>query len=860
MNENRISVARCRRPVIKIGSAVLAGGGSLDRKKFALLCDDLAAVAHHRALVIVSSGAVALGVERLQLAQRPKDMALKQAAAAAGQSRLMRLYDDELEARGRRCAQVLLTHADIADRGRYLNARRALGELLARGVVPVINENDTVSVEEIKFGDNDALAAMVVDLVEADLLVVLTDAGGVFTKDPRESEDAVRIPLIEKVTVEVEGLACGPRAGAGTGGMITKLRAAKRATEAGAPCAIVPGEPGILPRLFAGEDVGTLVLAQGERKRLRKRWMLDLKARGEILVDDGARTALIERKKSLLPSGVREVRGSFLSGDAVNIATLDGKAFARGLAVYSAEEEPAAQRRARGARQLSLRRCGEHRYPRRQGLRARSGRLLGGRSAAHRRAALRRHRGAARVPPARLRGAPRRPGGDGLSAAKKAAALELASRARAAALGLPARDRGQLVLEAAAAIEARATAIAAANEADVAQAAKENAAFIDRLRLDDKRIAEMARALRAVAALPDPVGEVVESLRRPNGLRVERVRAPLGVVLMIYESRPNVTAEAAALCLRSGNAALLRGGSEALRTNEAIASCFGGDAVQLVPPDRELLDELLQLEEQIDLCIPRGGPSLIRFISRRARVPVIKHYQGVCHLYVATDADLRMAEEIAVNAKVQRPGVCNALECLLVDRAVAAGFLPRLREAMPQVELLQTPDAYGQEFLDLKLAVAVVDGVEGALQHIARYGSRHTEAIVTRDPALAERFLREVDASCVLWNASTRFNDGGELGLGAEIGISTSKLHAYGPMGLRELTTVKFATAVPQLAVASVLANSLTAQKVPSTGSTYFTSSACATGQPASDRPPRDDSSDRKLSIMAAAADGSSDS
>ena len=352
----RANLARCRRPVVKIGSAVLAGGGAgfagdgrsanarsiggqarFDHQKFSALCDDLAACAKGRALTVVSSGAVALGVERLGLASRPKEMALKQAAAAVGQSRLMRLYDDELESRGLRCAQVLLTHADISDRGRYLNARRALAELLARGVVPVINENDTVSVEEIKFGDNDALAGMVVDLVEADLLVILTDAGGVFTADPRKDKTATRISSVPEVTAEVEALA-GSASTAGTGGMITKLRAARRVTEAGVPCAIVQGEPGVLPRLLAGEDVGTVVLPQGERLRLRQRWMLDLRTRGELLVDDGAKEALIEGKKSLLPSGVREVRGSFVSGDPVQISTMDGKPFARGLAVYSADE------------------------------------------------------------------------------------------------------------------------------------------------------------------------------------------------------------------------------------------------------------------------------------------------------------------------------------------------------------------------------------------------------------------------------------------------------------------------------------------------------------------------------------------
>ncbi|MCA1825328.1 MAG: glutamate-5-semialdehyde dehydrogenase [Myxococcales bacterium] len=370
----------------------------------------------------------------------------------------------------------------------------------------------------------------------------------------------------------------------------------------------------------------------------------------------------------------------------------------------------------------------------------------------------------------------------------KLSALELAERARVASRELLKVDRAKLVLDAAAGIEKRAAEILAANEIDVSRARDLPPALIDRLRLDEKRLAGVASALREVAALPDPVGEVVESYTRPNGLRVERVRSPLGVILMIYEARPNVTAEAAALCLRSGNAALLRGGSEALQTNSALLACFEEDFVQLVPPDRTLLDELLQMEDRIDLCIPRGGPSLIRFIAERSRVPVIKHYQGVCHLYVAPDADLEMAEKIVVNAKTQRPGVCNALECVLIDRKV--DLLPRLKKAMPQVELIE--GQYGTEFLDLKLSYAIVDGIDAALQHIARYGSRHTEAICTRDRSLAERFLREVDASCVLWNASTRFNDGGELGLGAEIGISTSKLHAYGPMGLRELTCTRF--------------------------------------------------------------------
>ena len=404
-----------------------------------------------------------------------------------------------------------------------------------------------------------------------------------------------------------------------------------------------------------------------------------------------------------------------------------------------------------------------------------------------------------------------------MSAEQKLAALELAERAKLAARQLLRRDRRQLVLEAADAIEKRAAEILGANEVDLARASGQPAAFIDRLRLDENRLRAMAAAMREVAALPDPVGEVVESYTRPNGLRVERVRAPLGVVLMIYESRPGVTADAAALCLRSGNAVLLRGGSEALQSNSVLVTAcqralegagLPEDAVQLVPPDRALLDALLQQDARIDLCIPRGGRSLIDFIDERSRIPVVKHDQGVCHLYVAADADLDQAERLVVNAKAQRPGVCNALECLLVDSSIAGTALPRLGRALGEagVELRADaralpllpgasparPDDFGREFLDLVLAVAVVDGVEAALGHIARYGSRHTEAICTRDVETAERFVREVDASCALVNASTRFNDGGELGLGAEIGISTSKLHAYGPMGVRELTCTRF--------------------------------------------------------------------
>ena len=378
--------------------------------------------------------------------------------------------------------------------------------------------------------------------------------------------------------------------------------------------------------------------------------------------------------------------------------------------------------------------------------------------------------------------------------------------------------------EAAAAILKAGRRILAENRKDLAEARKagQNAAYLDRLALDPKRLEAVARSLREVAALPDPVGETTSSWTRPNGLAVKKVRIPLGVVLMVYEARPNVAPEAAALCQKSGNAALLRPGSDALRSSRALVEAFGEGlakaglpraAAQVVPtPDREATFALLQLDDLIDLAIPRGGTSLIRAVAERSRVPVLKHYQGVCHLFLDRTAPPDQAVALAVNGKVQRPGVCNALECLLVHRAAAAKLLPAVGRALAAagVELRCDPTAlgilrragvkavpaapedFGREFLDLILAVRVVPGLDGALDHIARYGSLHTEAILTRDLESARRFEREVTASAVMVNASTRFNDGGELGLGAEIGISTTKLHAFGPMGLAELTTQKF--------------------------------------------------------------------
>ncbi|HUJ08451.1 MAG TPA: glutamate-5-semialdehyde dehydrogenase [Verrucomicrobiae bacterium] len=395
----------------------------------------------------------------------------------------------------------------------------------------------------------------------------------------------------------------------------------------------------------------------------------------------------------------------------------------------------------------------------------------------------------------------------------------LAEHSRDAARALARLDtesKNAVLLEMANGIEQRAAQIKAANAKDIetGQAAGLSAAVLDRLSLDDKRIREMANGIRKVAELPDPIGKTISEWTRPNGIRIQKVRVPLGVILIIYESRPNVTADAACLCFKTGNAVILRGGSEAIHSNLAIAEAMNvaglpPNSIVVVPTtDRSAIDELLKLDEYINLCIPRGGEGLIRAVAEKSRIPVIKHYKGVCHVYVDRDADLEMAEKIVLNAKCQRPAVCNAIETLLVDEKIARRFLPRIARALAdrKVELRgddrtrqvvegvrpATEDDWYAEYLDLIIAVRVVNGVNEAIEHITKYGSAHSDAIVTRSESTAQKFLREVDSSSVFWNASTRLADGGQYGFGAEIGISTDKLHARGPMGLEELTSYKF--------------------------------------------------------------------
>ena len=409
----------------------------------------------------------------------------------------------------------------------------------------------------------------------------------------------------------------------------------------------------------------------------------------------------------------------------------------------------------------------------------------------------------------------------------------LAKQARTASrqiAKLTTAEKNACLLAMAEAVEKNAAALIQANALDMEAGAKSglSSAMLDRLKLDDKRILAIARGLRAVAALPDPVGKILDERVRPNGLKLQKISTPIGVVVIIYESRPNVTADAASLCFKSGNATILRGGKEAMNSNRTIArvmieagkqalATFPEHAVQVVPvADREAIPILLSLTQYVDLCMPRGGEGLIRAVAECSKVPVIKHYKGVCHVYVDADADLAMAGQIAMNAKVQRPAVCNAMETLLVDQAVAAEFLPGIAVQLDEkrVELrcdaralaLLGPQSANRkarikaaaeqdwftEYNDYILNVRVVDGVQQAIDHINYYGSAHSDSIVTKNETHAKQFLNEVDSAAVYWNASTRFTDGAEFGMGAEIGISTDKIGARGPMGLNELTSYKW--------------------------------------------------------------------
>jgi len=676
-------IADAKRIVIKIGSSLLVENntGTIHRKWLASLVNEIVQLLQQqKEIIIVSSGAIPLGRRHLQFKHTVLQLKEKQAAAATGQIKLAHAYQAAFEEHGITVAQVLLTLDDSENRTRCLNAKNTLETLLNMHAIPVINENDTVATDEIRFGDNDKLAARVAQMISADTLVLLSDIEGLYTANPQIDSTAKLIPEVKVITPEISAMAGDSATDYGSGGMITKLAAAKIALASGCRMVIAAGKHfSPLGRIDQVSE-NTWFIPETTPAEARKNWIahhLELTSVGE-----------------------------------------SARQSSRALALATTEE--------------------------------------------------------------------------------KNKALQLMANAI--------RLHSQEIL------------FANQNDLNLAKQKELPASFLDRLALDAKRIEAMASGLEVMAELPDPIGTILAEIDRPNKLKISRVRVPIGVIGVIYESRPNVTADAAGLCLKSGNAVILRCGSESFQSSSAIMSALrkGIDetnipvnALQMVPTnERTALDEMLTMDKYIDVIIPRGGMKLMEHVSSHSRIPVLKHLAGICHTYIHHAADKDMARKIILNAKMRRTGICGATEVLLIDRAAMMLLLPDILNDLHQagceirgdneiininshVKLADSQD-YNTEFLDAIIAVKVVEDVADAIAHIAQHGTQHTEAIVTEDISAAEKFLKEVDSAIVMHNTSTQFADGGEFGMGGEIGIATGKLHARGPVGVEQLTTFKY--------------------------------------------------------------------
>ena len=670
------------RITVKVGTSTLAHAtGRLNIQRMETLCkvlSDLKNAGHE--IILVSSGAIGMGVGKLNLPGRPKDMPTKQAAAAVGQCELMYTYDKLFNEYSHTVAQVLLTGEDVKNEHRSRNMRNTIFRLLELGALPVINENDAVATDEIgvenTIGENDTLSAIVAAAVGAELLILLSDIDGLYDSDPHKNPDAKLISTVSAIDDHILALGGGSGSALGTGGMATKLHAAQIVTAAGCEMVIANGQrTELLYDIVAGKPVGTRFLAR-----------------------EGAEMTTIDILKKTKAAWKHINNASAETKNALLLAMADS--------------------------------------------------------------------------------------------------LE--------------RNRAVILVENRADMEA-----ARGHISDV---------MLDRLYLDEKRLAAMAEGVRAIAALPDHTGRILSEVHRPNGMTIYKKQVPLGLVAIIYESRPNVTSDAAGLTLKSGNVCMLRCGKEAYRSAHAIVKALkegitaaGGDAdIINITEDisHQSAADIMTAKGLVDLLIPRGGAGLIRTCVENATVPCIETGTGICHVYVDASADLDMALRIVVNAKTSRPSVCNAEEVLLVHSAVAEKFLPMLKTAVVDdraalgqvpVELRLDERAaaiipgtpagerdFDTEFLDYILAVKVVDSVDEAIAHILAHSTGHSECIVTEDPVSAERFVNETDSAAAYVNVSTRFTDGGEFGLGCEMGISTQKLHARGPMGLDELSTYKY--------------------------------------------------------------------
>ncbi|MBI5224375.1 glutamate-5-semialdehyde dehydrogenase [Candidatus Micrarchaeota archaeon] len=714
-----------KRIVIKVGSNVLTTPeGKLDLNKMMEIAEIVSKLKEQgKQVILVSSGAVAAGKMRLGLNGgdlKKLTLGMQQSSAAIGQSILMEHYNNFFAKHHQIAAQLLLTPEDFADELRHANVQSTLDMLLSLNAVPIVNENDPVSVDELGicllpeetlsekmklalknkgiylekclpgqkvFGDNDMLSALVAKTVSANLLVLLSDVDGLYTCNPKgENANAARlIDHVLEIDEDMEKMAAADCGDNGRGGMASKVKAAKYAASHGTPVIIANGKNQVmLPKLFQGERVGTFF----ETKQYAEEKTLE---------------------------GKRDVR--------------------------------------------------EKLTPK-------------------------------------------------LTAAKNSTTV----------LGIMAdKEKNEALLVLAKAIRAYSPDILAANQLDVDAAKRKGVkdSLVDRLTLNANRIEEMAKMCEFVSSLKDPVGEKMDNWAVKSGLNISKIRVPIGVIGVIYESRPNVTVDSVALCLKSGNAIILKGGSDALNSNIAIVKIvrqalrktkIPEEAVQFLDGGREEANELMKASSYVDLIVPRGGANLIDTVRKNSVVPVLETGVGNCHIYVDKEADLEMARKIVLNAKCQRPGTCNAAEKLLIHKDVAASFLPNVAKELHErkVELrcdkesmkilenskiplkLATEEDWKMEYLDLIMGIKIVNSLEEAILHIGKYGTKHSEAIITKNSASSTKFMKEIDAAALYHNASTRFTDGSEFGFGAEIGISTQKLHARGPVGLRELTSYKY--------------------------------------------------------------------
>ena len=748
------------RIAVKIGSNVLTRkDGTLDITQMSALVDQVAEL-HRKGVevVLISSGAVASGRSEIKAGKKLDPVSARQLYSAVGQAKLINRYYELFREHGMTCGQVLTTKENFGSRTHYLNQKHCMEVMLENKVIPIVNENDTISVTELMFTDNDELSGLIATMMGMDALIILSNIDGIYNGNPSDPSSTV-IREIDDSKEDLSEYVQTSKSSFGRGGMLTKCSIAQKVADEGITVIIANGKKdNILVDLLAKDSrtVCTRFIPSNKPVSSVKKWIAHSEgfAKGEIHINRGAEEALLGPKAtSILLVGVTRIIGDFEKDDIVKVINEEGVQLGVGCAGYDSTEA----RELIGSRHTTM-----------------INELL-------------QHT---------------------LAASRQLVTLDDATINR-------------ILIDTASALLTRQAEVLAANVEDLSRMDPANPKY-DRLKLTEERLAGIAGDMKNVASLPSPLGKLLSETTRPNGMVIRKMTVPYGVIGVIYEARRNVTFDVFSLCFKSGNACVLKGGSDADSSNRALVAIIhdvltrqGVDPAvcTLLPPDREATTELLNTVGLVDLIIPRGSSSLINYVRDHARVPVIETGAGICHIYFDKDGDKEKGREIVNNAKTRRVSVCNALDCLIVHRD-RLGDLPYLCGKLSgsnviiyadepafaalsghyPTALLQpaTADSFGTEFLDYKMAIRTVSSLDEALQHIARYSSKHSESIVSESTEAIRRFQQMVDAACVYANVSTAFTDGAQFGFGAEIGISTQKLHARGPMALPELTTYKY--------------------------------------------------------------------